>query len=317
MKPTKVSLAILFSLAAITTSAIAAAGNIVFTAAEAYPEGVAFDSKKKEFLVSSMHYGTIGRVSLDGSYRPFIDDDHVISSVGMTTDAKRNRLWVAISDPGVSTKTKPDTKNKLAAVAGFDLQTGKRVAYYDLGKLIEGGHFANDLTMDPDGNLYVTDSFSPVIYRIDAAGKTSVFAQNDLFKGEGFNLNGIVYNPAGFLLVAKYNSGELFKVDIKDPKQIQKVNLPENLSGADGLVLNTPDRLLIVQNNGADAVIELESSDNWNSAKIKTRSKSVLPFPTTATKVGKSVYVLNAKLGELFDPKGPKSKEYLLQNFEF
>jgi sugar lactone lactonase YvrE len=317
MRHHKTHLAILLSLAVMASAAFAGGGNVIFQAPEVYPEGVAFDSKSKEFLVSSMHYGTIGRVTLDGKYKQFINDDHVVCAVGMTVDEKRNRLWVAISDLGVSTKSKPDMKRKLAAVAAFNLKTGERIAYHDLGKLIEGEHFANDLTVGPKGDLYVTDSFSPVIYHVDTAGKASIFAQSDMFKGEGFNLNGIVYHPGGFLLVAKYNSGELFKVDIKDPKQIQKVNIPENFSGADGLVLNAPNQLIIVQNNGADAVVQLESSDNWSSAKVKSKAKTALPFPTTATKVGKSTYVLNAKLGELFDPKAPKSKEYLLQPFDF
>ncbi|MCS6766958.1 MAG: hypothetical protein MO847_11425, partial [Candidatus Protistobacter heckmanni] len=310
-------------LAALAASAVLAAGgaraaaNISFTAPESYPEGVAVHAAKKELLVSSMHMGAIGRVAMDGKYQPFIEDERLISSVGMTVDAKRNLLWVAIADPGLSVRSKPETKRKLAAAAAFDLATGKRVAYHDLGVLAQGEHFANDLTLDEQGNVYVTDSFSPVIYKIDAAGKASVFAQSKLFEGEGFNLNGIVHHPAGFLLVGKHNSGELLVVDEKDPTKIAKVKLPENFPGADGLVLLAPDRLLIVQNKGpaggADRTVELRTKDNWASAELAGSFKSVQPFPTTAARAGNTVYVLNAKLGELFDPKGPRSKDYLLQ----
>ncbi|MES2352978.1 MAG: hypothetical protein V4568_01045 [Pseudomonadota bacterium] len=64
MERSKVRLAILFSLAVITISSVATASSINFKSTEAYPESVAFDSKKKDRLVSSMHHGTIGGVTL-------------------------------------------------------------------------------------------------------------------------------------------------------------------------------------------------------------------------------------------------------------
>ena len=304
------------ALMMIASASAIAGGDIRFSAHEAYPEGVAHSAKDKVFLVSSMRYGTIGRVTPGGEYRAFIDDDKLISSVGMLFDKRHNALWVAISDPGLSTRSTDLTKNRLAAVAVYDASSGKRRAYHDLGALVEGGHFANDLTIDPDGNVYVTDSFSPVIYRVDAKGRKSVFATSDLFKGEGFNLNGIVYHPDGYLLVAKYNSGELFRVSIGDPKRVEPVALAEPLKGADGLVLKSNSQLTVIQNQGADSVVELQSSNGWQTAKIASRSKSSMSFPTTGARVGKSIYVLNARLDTLLDPKAQKANEYLLQKFD-
>lgn len=292
-----------------------AAGDVAFSADTAYPEGVAWSAKQSTFFVSSVRHGTVGKVDMAGRYTPFITDAQLVSTLGLALDAQRNTLWVAIGDLGGSTRSGPATQGKLAAVAAYDASTGQRRAYHALGQLHEGAHVANDLTLDPQGNVYVTDSFSPVIYRIDTQGKASVFARSDRFTGEGFNLNGIVYHPDGFLLVNKHNSGELFRVSLKNPQQIDAVALPQALKGADGMVLRGPGRLSVVQNSGADRTLDLVSTDGWKSATIAREQKSVLSFPTTAAAVGKDLYVLNARLDSLMTPDAPKVSEFVLQKY--
>lgn len=126
----------------------------------------------------------------------------LVSTVGILVDDERNTLWVANSDLGAGNRTKTATQGKLAGVAKYDATTRKRLAYYDLGALSEGSHFANDIALDKHGNAYVTDSFAPIIYKIDTAGKATIFAQNPMFNdADGFNLNGIAYHEGGYLLV--------------------------------------------------------------------------------------------------------------------
>jgi sugar lactone lactonase YvrE len=292
-----------------------ASGDISFNADTVYPEGVAWVAPQKSFLVSSIHHGTIGKVGLDGAYTPFITDDKLVASVGLTLDPKSNTLWVAVGDLGASDRSGPATQGKLAGVAAYDATTGARRAYHDLGGLHAGGHFANDLTLDAQGNVYITDSFSPVIYKVDTAGKATVFVNDARFTGEGFNLNGIVYHPDGYLLVNKYNSGELFRISLKDPRQITSVKLPEALIGADGMVLREPGRLTVVQNSGVDRIVDLVSTDGWATATVQRVQKSVLSFPTTAATVGPHLYVVNARLDSLLTPDAPKVNSFVLQKY--
>lgn len=75
-----------------------------------------------------------------------------------------------------------------------------------------------------------------------------MFARSDSFKGEGFNLNGIVHHPDGYLLVAKYNSGEIFRINTrKNPGTVHRVKLSAPVTGADGSVLRGRDRISVVQ----------------------------------------------------------------------
>jgi sugar lactone lactonase YvrE len=292
------------------------AADINFSAKEAYPEGIAYLSKDDAFLVSSIRKGTIGKVTKSGKYQSFINDEKLISSLGLLLDEKRNNLWVAICDLGLSTHSSEATKTKLAAVATYDATTGKRKAYYDLSNLIKGMHLANDLTMDSDGNVYVTDSFSPAIYKIDTNGNSTIFASSELFKGEGVNLNGITYHPDGYLLTIKYNSGELFRVDIKNPKKISKIQLNETIKGGDGLILTSNNQLFVVQNQGNDSVIELTSTDGWRKAEIKSKKKTSQSFPTTGIKVKNSIFVLNGRLDSLLDEKAQKVNNFSIQEFK-
>ena len=290
--------------------------QIGFTADTAYPESVTWSAKQNRFFVSSVRHGTVGTVTPDGTYTPFIADDQLVSTVGLLVDDARNTLWVTNSDPGAGDRTKAATQGKLAGIATYDATTGKRLAYHDLGHLSEGTHFANDVALDADGNAYVTDSFAPVIYRISKTGEASIFARNPLFKdAEGFNLNGIAYHKDGYLLVGKYNSGELFRVAIADPTRIERVKLSEPLKGADGFSLVDAEHLVVVLNLGADKTVELVSTDGWASAKVARESKSARSMPTAATRAGQDVWVLNSRLDTLFDAKAPKVSDFLLQKF--
>ena len=304
------------ALAAEPAAQHAGPAEIGFSADTAYPESVTWSAKQNRFFVSSVRHGTVGTVTQDGQYAPFIADDRLVSTVGLLVDDARNTLWVTNSDPGAGDRTKAATQGKLAGIATYDATTGKRLAYHDLGHLSEGTHLANDVALDADGNAYVTDSFAPVIYRVSKAGDASIFARSPLFKdAEGFNLNGIAYHKDGYLLVGKYNSGELFRVTIADPTRIERVKLSEPLKGADGFSLVDAEHLVVVLNLGADKTVELVSTDGWTSAKVVRETKSVTSMPTAATRAGQDVWVLNSRLDTLFDAKAPKVSDFLLQKF--
>jgi hypothetical protein len=77
--------------------------------------------------------------------------------VGLLADDAHNTLWVTNSDPGAGDRSDAATQGRLAGVAAYDEITGIRRAYYDLGSLSPGSHFANDVTIDDGGNVYVTE----------------------------------------------------------------------------------------------------------------------------------------------------------------
>jgi sugar lactone lactonase YvrE len=293
--------------------------KIVFKAPLAYPEGVAYSPVKDLFYVSSVKTGTIGTVDQAGNYKVLYQDSLLRSSFGMKVNPAGDRLWVCISDPNYSKYSTPATFKKMARVISIDPGTGRKLADIDLGKLAPGKHFANDLTIDNGGNLYVTDSYSPVIYKIDPKGKAIVFASSELFKSADVGLNGIAWHPQGYLLVAHNTDGALLKVDINDPKKITKVKINTFFPGADGLVWEDNNNLVLIQNKGVNKAFRISSTDNWGSATVNaaTASEDLFQNPTTATIQNGKIWLLNAKLNELSDSSKIPSKEFSLQAVRF
>ncbi|RUV49717.1 gluconolaconase [Mesorhizobium sp. M7A.F.Ca.MR.228.00.0.0] len=304
---------ILFNIVSPSMAGSTAQG-ISFASDQSYPESMTWSARQDTFMVGSVRHGLVAKVDKTGKYTVFVHDARLVSTAGLLVDDKRNTLWVTNSDPGGGDRTGAASKGKLAAVATYDATTGQPRAYYDLGSLSEGTHFANDIALDADGNAYVTDSFAPIVYRIDTAGKATIFAQDPRFtNGDGFKLNGIAWQKDGYLLVGKYNTGELFRVSIADPRKIDPVKLPETLTGADGIQLIDDQHLIVVQNLGADRTVELVSADGWASATIVRQERSIMSMPTAAAILGDDVYVLNSRLDTLFDPAADKVGDYLLQ----
>ena len=276
---------------------------VSFTKAALYPEGVEYDAKRDRFLVTSMHDGIVGEVTDDGTYKVFIQDPNFVSAVGIRADTERDRLLVCNSDPGVSVHTKKENQGKLAGLGIFQLSTGKLVTYIDLGKLGgDGGHFCNDIALDNAGNAYVTDSFGPIIYKVDTGNNATVLLNNKRFTGEAFNLNGIVAKD-GYLLVVKMNEGLLFKVPLDKPEQFTEVKIKESLTGGDGLLWAPDGALVVIANGNTNKVFKLASSDNWASANVVGSVDTGNVFATTGVVRDGKIYALYAMLHVMFNPE--------------
>jgi len=293
--------------------------RIAFDAPDSYPEGVAYDSLQDVYYVSSARLGKVGKVTPQGLYSVLHGDSTLKSTYGMKIHPDGKRLFVCVGDANYSKFTSPDTRNKMARLISIDLATGQRLSDVDLSGLVPGKHFPNDLTFGDNGNIYLTDSYAHAIYKITPQGEASVFAKDKKFETEGIGVNGIVYHPAGFLLVDNSNTGQVYKVDIKNPSDVQKVETDQYFLGADGLLLNSSERLTIVVNGGNDKIYQLESTDNWKSARLAatTLIADRFTYPATATKKGEDVWIMNARFNELLDSNAVPAKRFAIQHAVF
>ena len=258
------------------------------------PEGIQWDEANKRFYVSSRTKGTVGAVRDDSTYTEFGKDSRLISTIGLNLDAGRQRLLAAVSDNGFNPSfVNQPTFRKLAALAIFNSSTGALTNFVDLGSLRPTGmHFANDIAVDKDGNAYITDSMSPIIYKVDLQGTASVFLENaQLSGGTGFGMNGIVYHPDGYLLAAKTSDGTLFKVPISNPAGFTTVTKTQSLVGADGLLLLDNTTLLVVAGSQS-TVFRMSTADAWATTAATGSFATGAVSPTTITKRGSDAYVL-------------------------
>lgn len=313
------SLLNLFALTILLFNVNAQTKRIDFKPTNKYPEGVAYNGKDNNFFISSIKTGTIGKVDMDGNYTPFFADNTFKSTYGMKVDSMHNLLWVCVSDANYSQNSTPETYKKMARLIAIDLLSEKKVKDIDLSNLIDGKHFANDLAFDNNGNVYVTDSYSPVIYKIDKNDKATVFAINELFKGKDLGLNGIAYHPDGYLIVGNTSTGAIIKVNVAKPNEVSVIKTKDLFPGADGVFFNDKKELILIENKGVDKIFNIASNDGWKSAEIKESTGITDRFqnPSAGTMVQNKLYILNSKLNELQDPIMPPSKEWSLQLAQF
>ncbi len=270
----------------------AAPSKITIHLSSIEPEGVEYDAAHQRFLIGSLADGKIRQVADDGTASVFIDDQDLDATAGIQIDTARNRLLVVDSGGDNEVLASSTAKGK-AVLAAYDLDSRNREFYVDLGALTpDPRHFANDVAVDADGNAYVTDSLAPVIYKVDADGNGQVFLRDDRFSNAEIGLNGIDYVPAGYLLVAQFGDGKIYKVPLNDPSQMTEVNLPQPF-GADGMVIGADGLLYTVAyfDNGGQSILALSSSDDWATATVKAALGTTGMATTLALRDGIPYYI--------------------------
>ena len=264
------------------------------------PEGVEYDQANKRFLTGSLAEGSIFEIHEDGRVTPFITDPALVSSVGIEVDEPRDRLLVANSDRAAF---QPGNVGQ-AKLGVYSLTSGERLAMVDLAAVIgtpndPPQYFANDLTADGDGNVYVTDTFTNVIYKVTPAYEASVFHR---FTGmpEGARLNGIVYHAGGYLLVVA--EANLYKVPLADPAATTQVMVAEPVPGQDGVVWAADGRLVVVSNSAdAPRVVALTTTDDWATAQ-RAGVATVSGQATTAAAVGDDIWAVHPHFADADPP---------------
>lgn len=249
-----------------------------------FPEGVAYDARRGVLYTGSATNGTIYAVNAaTGAVSKFSEGGAQGRRIalGLKVDGQ-GRVWVAGGPQGTVSILNPDgTLLKVLETPDSPLP------------------YINDLTVAPDGNVYVTDSFRPVIYRVDRNLNLSAWLRlsgTPLRYGPGINLNGIVATPDGrFLLAIQLNTGELWRIDLRS-QAVRRVM--GGLTNGDGLLLD--GRTLYVARNRDQVVSKVALSADYSSGRLVAEEPLTgLRFPTTLTRVGDDLVVTQAQLDRL------------------
>jgi sugar lactone lactonase YvrE len=228
---------------------------------------------------------------------PFIEPgaNGLVSVLGLWADADRGILWACSSDAGNGRLT----GSAPVGVKAFDLSTGAAKGSYDF----PGGGFANDLTFDDQGNLYVTDSWTPRILRLPAGGAALEEWINDPRLGiEQWSLNGIDFDRwRGVIYTVNQRASQLFRIDIEPDGSAGAVTLigtSQELRRPDGLKVIGPDTLATSEGGtGGMAVISVTG----NTAQVR-RVPAGLDCVTTFAYYCDSAWVVEGQADHFWDP---------------
>lgn len=288
-------------LAAAIPSAVASTHDTqVYTLlpASGNPEGIAYDHRTGFFYVSVAFDGSIYRGTLDDPVvHPFLPagQDGRTGATGMTVD-KEGRLYIAGAFTG--------------SIFVYDTSTGTLLGRFDTGP----GGFLNDVALTKDGDLYVTDSFRPILWRVPAeaieAGAGAVeaipLAPEVVYVPGDFNANGIVATHNGKeLILVNSSTGKLYRVTptenplVRSIQEIPVVGGP--LRNADGLVFHG-NRLFAIQ-NAEEVVAEVKLTEGGTQGEVVSRTTDpTFKTPTTGALVRDRLLIVNA---EFFHTDGP------------
>ncbi len=260
-----------------------------------FPEGVATDGRF--FFVGSTTDGTIYRGALAGRVAtPFLPggEDNRTSAVGLKVDD--GNLFVAGGATG--------------RFFVYDADSAELVGSYrvDPAPTAATPTFLNDEAVAPDGSVYVTDSLRPVLYRVgpdystDGVETLPVFLDftgTALQYTSGFNVNGIAVTPDGrYLVLAKSNSGELYRVDLQT-KEVSKIDLGGAPVAGDGLVLVGSTLYAVERQGDVGFIVKISLSDDLASGTVVGRTTDAsFDDPTTAALAGDRLLVVNSQFGE-------------------
>ncbi|MEV0778250.1 SMP-30/gluconolactonase/LRE family protein [Streptomyces sp. NPDC050433] len=279
------------------------------TAPGLYPEGVAWDPRRKAFLVGSSAQGTISVVRADGSVTSLVAPFAQVSVLGITVDAARNRVLAAYTDYffrllGMVDPSRPP----VSGVGVFDLATGAVQHLVDLSAG-QPEPRANDVTVDEDGTIYVTDTGVDTVSVVSRDGQVIQVIQDDRFVTSDTGPNGIVHHPAGFLLMGKYDGGRIFRIDRPRSARpvVSEVRLDRAPISLDGLALRPDGSLVAAVNDlslsggraGRDAVVVLRSTDKWRTARTVDDQSWPTEDPTTIAVTPYGDYALSGGLREI------------------
>ena len=234
--------------------------------ADLIAEDVAFDPKSERFFVSSVRYGSVVSIDHDGVESDFVKPGpaNLWAMLALQVDARRRILWA-------TTAAIPEFGGYRAADAGksalleIALDSGKITHRFDVTE--PGKHALGDMTLAPDGTVYVSDE-SGAVYRLTPKGKAlEVLIESGTFHSP--------QNPAcagDRLFVADYSRG-IGIMDLKTKQTALLAHPPDlSLAGIDGMYLN--GNVLIAIQNGTkpERIIRI----NLDSTRTRAESWKII-----------------------------------------
>ena len=260
-----------------------------------WPEGVDYDDTAGAYYLGSVRTGAIMRIDSLGRATAFWKDSVARGAVlALRVDPIKRVLWATVSAiPQFEGFAQSDsTGSSLLQIALDDHRVLRRWKL----PAIAGGRVLGDVAVGPGGDIYVSDSKNPVLYRLRQGSGAPEPMTHPLFH----SLQGIAPSPDGrTLYVADYSHG-LLRVDLESGAVTRLPDPAHSTTvGCDGLTLHRAS-LICVQNGVSPARIMRfdlgAGGTTLTRATILDRHWDVADEPTIGTMAGDEfVYVANSQ----------------------
>ena len=261
------------------------------------PEGIAFDASGKRFFIGSIAEHKIIVADSKGEARDFSSPSDKLDAVlGIAVDPARQHLY-AVSTNGFEESAKQERRN---AVVRYDLKESRFTDRFAAPEAMQ----LNDLTVAPDGTLYVTDSETGTLFRKKPGEKMLArFGETGALPGA----NGIALSDDGALYVTL--STGIARVD---PNTGKPTRLPQSdtvvTGGCDGLYWHEGDLLGIQNSTNPGRVIRIALTEKGTRVAgitvLQSHHHPDFDEPTTGAIANNALHVIGNSCVSHYQPDG-------------
>ncbi|HYC52346.1 MAG TPA: hypothetical protein VEB19_14640 [Gemmatimonadaceae bacterium] len=265
-----------------------------------WPEGVDVDVSSGTVYVSSIRHRTIMEFKAGHVERPLWPLD---SGPGAVLAVRRapsgDALWVTIAGLPQMRGFHPSDSGT-AALLKVRIADGAILRRIDLPP---GKHVPGDLAVTRAGDIYVSDSHEPVLYRLAAGSDRLEAIRSPLFR----SLQGIAIDPSGRVFLADYSHG-LLRLDPATGEVIRIADAPHSTAlGCDGIAWHN-GAIIAIQNGFAPARIMRfrlnGAADSVATAEVIDRNSALADEPTLGVVIGDDLYYVANSQWEKYTAAG-------------
>ena len=257
------------------------------------PEGLAWDASRNVFYLGSLAQRKIVKISPDNQAGEFAPSAHetILPVLGIRLDPGDNSVWANSADETTG-------RSELLHLSGEGALLG-RFALTDAGK-----HELNDLAIRKNGEIFITDSASNLVFRFEPS--THTFAPVHLHR-ETFAPNGITLGEDDNALYIADDLG-IIRLDLATATSQDVAPAPRStMAGADGLYWYKGSLIAIQNDIGTPRVAAFRLAKDGLRATQANILEYRSPFtilPTTgAIRDSDFYFISNSGLDNLNDGK--------------